>query len=617
MMGKRSAALLLAAVVWLTAWMPYAWAQESGDCLTIARQIVTWKKAQLGLSADEPLLCDTFLQQAGTTAGDWYPFAMGRLGMADDASAYLAVIRSVVQQRYTTPEKLSAAKATEWHRIILAVLALGGDPTQMGTEQAPIDLVADGTYDRGKTVSLGRQGINGWIWGLIALDSMAYEVPQDAFYTREDIIEQIIAAVLDDGGFSLSGGSADPDITAMAIQALAPYYNSKTTYLHPGTGEETTVRDVVDQAVECLSRLQLKSAGYASWGTENVESSCQVLVALCALGIDPLTDQRFICQGRTLLDAICDYQMTDGGFAHSFTEDPANPDAVPGQSNSMASEQVLYAMAALWRQQQGMRRLYDLRPEMSASLSSHIRMLNRNIAALDGDTAAGELEDLLTDYYCLPESERSYVAGFWTLRDLAVDAGLSPQSIAAATTVRQDWGAAAAGKNPEFTLEQRREVDTLPEELTTEYEVTVERLLQQLEASQDFADQELYREKLLQARETIAAIRNEVDRLNQAILETIYPMEELTLRDLTAVEGLARDIQALSAYDQTQIRGREDVETAQLLLHNRLRGVLIGVGIACLAAGVGTWTVVRIRRRRRQKAAELEALAAQFPEDEA
>ena len=62
--------------------------------------------------------------------------------------------------------------------------------------------------------------------------------------------------------------------------------------------------------------MQLDTGDFASWGTENVESTDQVVVALCCLGIDPLKDERFIKNGKTLLDGILKYRMSDGGFVH-------------------------------------------------------------------------------------------------------------------------------------------------------------------------------------------------------------------------------------------------------------------------------------------------------------
>lgn len=340
------------------------------EILSIADGIIRWKKRDNGAAENEYLMNDTFLALAGSTPGDWFPIGLGRLGIEDNYDAYLAVLKDHVEARYREAGKLSAAKATEWHRIILAVLSAGGDPTSFGTRENgdPINLVADGTYDRGKTTSLGRQGLNGWIWGLIALDSMRYPIPEDAYYTREDIITEILCKQLPDGGFALSGSRADADMTAMAIQALAPYYNDDKVYtVKMSTGENVseTVRQSVDAALFCLSAMQLETGDFESWGTQNIESTNQVIVALCCLGIDPLSDTRFIKNGSTLLDGLKRYQMADGGFTHSFVYDAENPDARPGESNSMACEQTLYTMAALYRQANGMRTLYDFRPEQN------------------------------------------------------------------------------------------------------------------------------------------------------------------------------------------------------------------------------------------------------------
>ncbi len=331
--------------------------------LSIAQGIIDWKKADVGSPKNGDLLCDAFLELAGTTAGDWYPIGLSRIGASDNYDGYLAVLRDKVEERYRQPGRLSVAKATEWHRIILSVLAAGGDPTHFGTDEngQPINLIADGTYDRGKTTPLGRQGINGWIWGLIALDGKRYEIPNGAYYTREDIISEILLKQLPDGGWALSGKVSDPDLTAMAVQALAPYYESEKDVISEKT--EADVRQAVDTALLCLSSMQLPTGDYASWGTQNVESTDQVIIALCCLGIDPQSDARFIKNGNTLLDGVLRYRQPDGGFAHSYDHDPDNPASVPGESNSMAGEQTLLAMAALIRQQNGDTTIYDFRSE--------------------------------------------------------------------------------------------------------------------------------------------------------------------------------------------------------------------------------------------------------------
>lgn len=126
---KRRVACALLGLLLLLSVIRFPVASDSaGDTvLTVAAGIIAWKKADNGAAPDGYLLNDSYLALAGTTPGDWYPIGLGRLGIADNNAAYLAVIRDKVEARYRQPGKLSSAKATEWHRITLAVLAMGGD----------------------------------------------------------------------------------------------------------------------------------------------------------------------------------------------------------------------------------------------------------------------------------------------------------------------------------------------------------------------------------------------------------------------------------------------------------------------------------------------------------
>ena len=319
--------------------------------------IIAQKRSALGLSETDNLLSGEELTYAGSSATDWLPIGLSRCGVEDDYDAYLTALQTYVEQKYREPDKLDRVKATEWHRISLAVLACGGDPTHFGKDADgnDINLIADGVYDRGKTVDIGAQGLNGWLWGLITLDSMKYNIPAGSSYTRTEMIKKILSFQLPDDGFNLrfaQGSTADPDITAMAIQALAPYYRNATF----------NVKDPVDKALDCLSKLQLDTGDFRSWGTRNSESVSQIIVSLCSIGVDPQNDPRFIKNGINLLDALFYYQQEDGGFAHSYELDEGNPSAVPGESDSIATDQALLALVAVWRQAQGMSILYDFRP---------------------------------------------------------------------------------------------------------------------------------------------------------------------------------------------------------------------------------------------------------------
>ena len=137
----------------------------------------------------------------------------------------------------------------------------------------------------------------------------------------------------------VEGENADPDMTAMAIQALAPYYKTNET-----------VKAAVDKALEALSALQRTDGGFGSWGTVNSESCAQVIVALTALGIDPIADSRFVKNGLTVLDALSSFYVTGGGFRHT----------AGGDLDGMATEQGYYALAAYYRFANAQTRLYDM-----------------------------------------------------------------------------------------------------------------------------------------------------------------------------------------------------------------------------------------------------------------
>ena len=328
----------------------------------------------------DTLFTPEFNAGLGNSVTDWLALDIGRLGIKDDYEAALEALETYVTEAYQTEELLHRAKSTEWHRISLTVLALGGDPTAFGTnvQGKPVDLIADGTYNRGYINSLGAQGLNGWIWGLITLDAMRYEVPEGSYNTREDILEEILVAQEPDGGFGLMPGSPDVDMTGMALQALAPYYRNGTSVEVEKSGqiEKVTVAAAVDKALDWLSANQLADGGFVSYGSANAESTAQVIVALCSLDIDPMQDARFIKNGYTLLDALLSFRQENGSFVHTY--DGTGEDL-------MATEQSLYALCAMYRQRNGYRTLYDFRPEDSTqeTYSSGAGAVTKILPSLD------------------------------------------------------------------------------------------------------------------------------------------------------------------------------------------------------------------------------------------
>ena len=578
---------------------------------SIADGLIAWKKSDLNAKSDENLINNEYLSLAGTTPGDWYVIGLSRLGKDDNYEGYLAVIAEKIKERYTEPGRLSAAKSTEWHRISLAVLAAGGNPENIGGE----NLIADGTYDRGKTASLGKQGINGWIWGLITLDSMAYEIPDGAFYSREDIITEIISKELSGGGFTLTGEVADPDITAMAIQSLAPYYNDEKTY--EINGKSVSVREVIDRALEKLSELQTDDGDFLSWGTKNVESTDQVVVALCSLGIDPLSDSRFIKNGKTLLDGILLYRMPDGGFIHSKTYDADNPTSLPDSSNSMAGEQTLYTMAALLRREKGMRTLYDFRPEQSSALKARISDLQTEIAKISTKTEKGTLEKLLSDYYSITETERRYVYNYYLLSTAAKERNIDIEKIASETKIIESPPDKDGTESKVvFSETDMAAFETLPENPTTENYVLVITLLDKINRCEDFSGKDKIIKKLEEAKAKIADIQAEIENINAEVKEKLYPFEKMTLSDLKTAEEIYQRYEKLSDYDKTKVLNFEDVIKTKTHLENILRGIIIGAALTVIAAVTAFFVIKDIKKRKHRKEREMEELAELYKDED-
>lgn len=267
--------------------------------------------------------------------GEWQILGLVRSGQAVDESVYTKYLANVTQTLIDNNGVLHKKKYTDYSRVILALTSLGCDVTNVAGYNL-LEPLSD--YDQ--TVW---QGVNGAIWALIAVDSHGYEFPTAAAgktqNSRSKLIQNILDQEVSGGGWDLSGKSADPDVTAMALQALAPYYST-----------DAEVKKAVDRGISKLSAIQKKNGSYATYGSETSESCSQVIVALTALGIDPNTDSRFVKNGKSVVDALLTYANKDGSFKHVLS----------GSADQMATEQAYYALTAYERFTGGKTRLYDM-----------------------------------------------------------------------------------------------------------------------------------------------------------------------------------------------------------------------------------------------------------------
>lgn len=265
----------------------------------------------------------------GSVGGEWMVIGLARSGRTVPDGYYENVVK-YVQENCNADERLDENRATDNARVILALTAIGKDVTNVGGHNllVGLDEMSYVTY----------QGINGPIWTLIALDSHDYAPQGDV--TREKLIDAILGAQLPDGGWDMMGKAADTDITAMAIQALAPYYDTNDA-----------VKAAVDKALDALSAMQNDDGTFSTaFSGKTSESTAQVIVALTALGINPATDSRFIKNGLNAVDGLCSFYVDGGGFRHIAS----------GDLDGMATEQSYYALAAYYRLLAGQTSLYDM-----------------------------------------------------------------------------------------------------------------------------------------------------------------------------------------------------------------------------------------------------------------
>lgn len=271
----------------------------------------------------------------GTSAGEWTVLSLARGEYFNKDNVYFTdYYNRIVETVNTTAASvnmngaLHKNKSTENSRVIMALSSIGKDATAVGNW----NLIAP--FNNFNWIK--KQGINGPIFALIALDTNDYETEDTTI--RQQCIDYILDAQFEDGGWALSGSAADPDVTAMALQALAPY------------ASRSEVSSAAEKAFATLSTIQNSDGKYASWGTVNSESCAQVIVALTTWGINPDTDSRFVKNGKSVVDAL---------LAHYLEDESAFEHVIGSGANDIATDQACYALVAYDRFVKGKAALYD------------------------------------------------------------------------------------------------------------------------------------------------------------------------------------------------------------------------------------------------------------------
>lgn len=328
--------------------------------------------------------------------GEWAVLGLARAGVElSDAyiQAYYGKVVAYVKANIGSdgilrkPDDKNTPVITDNERIILALTAIGKDPANVGGKNL---LAALQNKDIMQVTNTSDTDINGLVFGLLALNSGNYT--QDSYW----LVQAILTQQNEDGSWSSSADTkpvGDVDMTAMALQALAPYYNE---------GGDTTVNAAVDKALQWLS-AKYKNTGYTS-----AESCAQVVVALSALQLNANSDSSFVktVDGAptSVLGDLLRYYLGEGqGFKHAASGMTAD---------QKATEQALYAMAAYERYCRRTKALYDMTDAVCAHSFGDWQVVSPATCTADGSRQRVCTRCAAVEVQMLPATGHKF--GEWT-----------------------------------------------------------------------------------------------------------------------------------------------------------------------------------------------------------
>ncbi len=268
----------------------------------------------------------SFILNKGVTS-EWEAIGLAQAGK-DVPSSYFDTFYYNIEDQIVSGLDNGRIKITDIERLAMAAIAVGLDPQNVNGLNL-IELIYNSPDRNGGFDTMTFQGNNGPIFALIALDTLSFPVPEDARWTRQDLIDELLQSQNEDGSWSLNPMYPDPsvDITGMALIGLSPYK------------EQPAVREALNSAVDWLSSVQTDNGGFDGGdfvGGITSEATSQVIIGLSSYGIDPAGEQ-FTKNGNNLIAHLLEYQNDDGGFKHTMDYDYSDP---------MATEQALQALVA-------------------------------------------------------------------------------------------------------------------------------------------------------------------------------------------------------------------------------------------------------------------------------
>lgn len=243
-----------------------------------------------------PVLLDNIAASYTDSTDPWAILEMGAYAKAFPGKSKLSdaakqnYINLAVNQLLTKKGDYGDLDAAGYDKIILALTANGIDPAQLYpvNSNTPVSAIAG--------LNSVTQSTSAWS---APYTLAAYQQKKDASTENYEntLIKELLDAQKDDGRWDEYGIIIDT--TANAIAGLSFY------------AERADVSAAIEKGVNYLAD-QMKSGGVYDGGYgANANSTAMVIVALCAAGVNPDTDSRFIKGGKSVLDGLLSFATTD------------------------------------------------------------------------------------------------------------------------------------------------------------------------------------------------------------------------------------------------------------------------------------------------------------------